>query len=90
MGRNKKYEESKTATSEAQKAASRAYYKRKKQAGETVHKVLSITMCPDEYDESQAILTSHNLSPLQAWRHLMSELKAEPINREEATQESDK
>lgn len=79
MGRASKYPESTTKTSEAQKAAAREYYKRKKAKGETVQKVLSITMRPDEYDSSQATLTAHSLTPLQAWRRLMAELNAEPI-----------
>ena len=79
MSRQRKYGESTTATSEAQKAAARAYYQRKKQAGEPAQKVLSITMRPDEYDASRETLTAHRLTPLQAWRRLMDELNAEPI-----------
>ena len=84
MSRQRKYGESTTATSEAQKAAARAYYQRKKQAGEPAQKVLSITMRPDEYDASRETLTAHRLTPLQAWRRLMDELNAEPIPEGEA------
>lgn len=79
MGRNKKYGESTTATSEARKAAQRAYYKRKKEAGGYDYQVLSITMNQNEYDASRATLAAHGLTPLQAWRRLMAELNAEPI-----------
>ena len=85
MSRQRKYGESTTATSEAQKAAARAYYQRKKQAGEPAQKVLSITMRPDEYDASRETLTAHRLTPLQAWRRLMDELNAEPIPDEDGT-----
>lgn len=84
MGRVKKYGESTTATSEAQKAAARNYYKRKKEAGNPAQKVLSITMRPEEYDASRATLTKHGLTPLQAWRRLMSELNAAPVEPSES------
>ncbi len=89
MGRKRIYSESNTKTSTAQKEASKAYYKRKKEAGETVQKVLSITMRPDEFDKSQAILTAHNLTPLQAWRRLMSELNAEPLPNPDDSKENE-
>ena len=76
MPRKRKYPESTTATSEAQKAAMRAYYQRKKAAGEA-QKVIAITMNQTEYESSRATLAAHGLTPLQAWRRLMDELNAE-------------
>lgn len=79
MGRNKKYKDSSTATSEAQKAAARAYYKRQKNAGQLSRKVLSITMSQDEYNIGREALTSHGLTPLQFWRWAIERLNAEPL-----------
>lgn len=60
-------------TGESQRKAAQTY--------KTAHNVksFSITMKAEEYEASRQVLTAHNLTPLQAWRRLMSELNAEPL-----------
>lgn len=61
-------------TGESQRRAAQTY--------KTTHNVksFSITMKAEEYEASRATLTARGLTPLAAWRRLMSELNAEPTN----------
>lgn len=75
MGRKKKYQESETKTSTAQKEAAKEYYKRNK----TKYGTISITQSATQTQADKDTLTAHGLKPLQAWRRLMDELNAEPM-----------
>lgn len=74
MGRKKKYQDSETKTSTAQKEAAKTYYNKNKNKYGTI----SITQTAEQTTADKATLTAHNLTPLQAWRRLMSELDNEP------------
>ncbi|MCM1437825.1 MAG: hypothetical protein NC131_01245 [Roseburia sp.] len=67
MARIKKYGESTTATSEAQKAAARAYYERNKE--NTKKRGISATLTSSaEREQIQAIFKAHGLTPAQVIR----------------------
>lgn len=58
-------------TGDSQRRAARTY--------NAVHNVksFSITLKAEEYEASKKILNAHNLTPVKAWRLLMSELNAD-------------
>lgn len=68
------------STSEAQKRALKKYYEKTK----SNQKRITVSMTAAEYDVSRATLKANGLTPLQAWRRLMSELNAAPVNPSES------
>lgn len=85
MGRKRIYGESNTKTSTAQKEAAKAYYNKNKAKYGTI----SITQSAEQTQADKAALTAHNLTPLQAWRRLMSELNAEPLPTPDNSKENE-
>ena len=71
-------------TSKTQRNAVKAYRERTKQ------KNFCVTVSKNQYEEDKSLLDAHGLTTGKFWRWGIEKLKAEPINREEATQESDK
>ena len=75
MGRRKKYQDSETKTSTAQKKANREYYERNKSRVQKFAIVLTV----DEVARSNELLRAHGLKRAQVWRDAMARLSAEPL-----------
>lgn len=75
MGRKKKYKDSATKTSTAQKEAAKAYYSRNKDKSKTI----SITQTAEQTAADKVTLKAHGLKPLQFWRLSIERLNAEPL-----------
>lgn len=81
MGRKKKYKESETKTSTAQKEAAKTYYNKNK----TKYATISITQTAEQTQADKMSIAAHGLTPLKFWRAAMERLNAEqiPDNNEE-------